>query len=125
MTTGTPRKAEEVTSFSPGVAQILSFSSIGVLGDCHSHDSQLGIARLWGNEICVGKHFFFLCFSCEFHRDNHMIQYKNKIFLCTITFSFFKLFLILMIFFKKNQTDKGGEHIGKYRTEIFSLNEGS
>ena len=83
MTTGTLRNEEEVTSFSPGVAQILITALVGFLGtyrlpsagdgniqensavsvfyscsylrDCYKHDSILESSRFWHLNIVSEK----------------------------------------------------------------------
>ena len=50
-----------------------------------------GVIKVWAPRHCVGKATFHFYFSCDSYWDARMIQYENKISLCTITFSFSKL----------------------------------
>ena len=115
MTTGTLRNEGEVTSFSPGVAQKLHLAPVGFLetyrlpsgrGKDIQESSVILVSlsrrlsqprfptwdsKVIGQRDMCRKTLSLLCFSCEFHRDVHMIQYENKILYCTITFSYSKL----------------------------------
>ena len=121
MTTGTPINKEEATSFSPGVAQKLISAPVGFLGayplplvgdgnieensaiflfHCCSCLGGLlhprfhtGVSKVWAPQYSVRENTFPFYISCDSYRDDRMIQYENKILLCTITFSFSKFFI--------------------------------